>query len=196
MEILILIVVLLAIAGYGTMLYNRLVRRRNASENAFHQIDVQLKYRHDLIPNLVETVKGYASHERETLNEVIEARNKAEEIRSQAGSAGASAATMGELGRAEGELGGALGRLFALSEAYPDLKANENFRDLQETLTSTERKVSSARRAYNNAVMEYNNTVQTVPSNMIANMFNFTLATPLEFEDREEIQQAPQVSFS
>lgn len=195
MEFLILIIVLAVLLFYGTSLYNRLVRRRNAYQNAFHQIDVQLKYRHDLIPNIVETVKGYAAHERETLNEVIEARNSAERIRNEAAAAIGGTEVMTRLGEAEGALGSVLGRLFALSEAYPDLKANQNFLDLQETLTSTERKVASARRAYNNAVMEYNNAVQTVPSNFVANMFSFTPATALEFDDREAIQQAPEVRF-
>ncbi len=196
MEMLLIILVLLALMAIGVWLYNRLIRKRNAFRNAFAQIDVQLKRRHDLIPNLVESVKGYMSHERETLTEVIEARNSAEQVRQQASGTPGDPATMAELGRAEGTLGGVLSRLFALSESYPELRASENFRQLQEELTSTENRVSYARQAYNDAVMKYNNAVQTVPSNAVASMFNFGVVAMLEFEDREQLQQAPRVSFS
>lgn len=195
MELIIIVLLLLAALGYGTWLYNRLVRLRNAYRNAYAQIDVQLKRRHDLIPNLMETVKGYMQHERETLTAVIEARNQAEESRQKAAGAVGDPSAMSELGQAEGALGGVLGRLFALSEAYPDLKASENFRNLQEELSSTENRVGYARQAYNDAVMSYNNAVETVPSNMIASMFNFAPVAQLEFDDREEIQEPPQVSF-
>ena len=197
MEVIIaLLVIVLAIVLPGVLLYNRLVRKRNAFKNAFAQIDVQLKRRHDLIPNLVETVQGYMQHERETLTAVIEARNNAEQARQQSQNAPGDPNSMAKLGQAEGSLGGVLGRLFALSEAYPDLKANENFQSLQEELTSTENRVAYARQAYNDAAMRYNNAVEVVPSNIIAGMFNFTRAAMLEFEDRESLQEPPQVSFS
>lgn len=195
MEMLLILLVLLALLATGAWLYNRLIRKRNAFRNAFAQIDVQLKRRHDLIPNLVESVKGYMSHERETLTEVIEARNSAEQVRQQASGTPGDPATMAELGRAEGALGGVLSRLFALSESYPDLRASENFQQLQEELTSTENRVAYARQAYNDAVMKYNNAVQTVPSNVVASMFSFGVVAMLEFEDREQLQQAPRVSF-
>lgn len=197
MEVIIaLLVIVLAIVLPGVLLYNRLVRKRNAFKNAFAQIDVQLKRRHDLIPNLVETVQGYMQHERETLTAVIEARNNAEQVRQQSQNAPGDPNSMAKLGQAEGSLGGVLGRLFALSEASPDLKANENFQSLQEELTSTENRVAYARQAYNDAAMRYNNAVEVVPSNIIAGMFNFTRAAMLEFEDRESLQEPPQVSFS
>lgn len=195
MELIIGIVLLLAVIGYGTFLYNRLVRKRNAYRNAFSQIDVQLKRRHDLIPNLMETVKGYMQHERETLTEVIEARNQAESSRQKAAGAVGDPSAMAELGQAEGALGSVLGRFFALSEAYPDLKASENFRSLQEELSSTENRVAYARQAYNDSVMAYNNVVETVPSNLIASTFNFHTVAQLEFDDQEAIREAPKVSF-
>ncbi|WP_290632643.1 LemA family protein [Aquisalimonas sp.] len=191
-----LLIVLAVLIVPSVLLYNRLVRKRNAFKNAFAQIDVQLKRRHDLIPNLVETVQGYMAHERETLTAVIEARNNAEQVRQQTSGAAGDPASMEQLGKAEGSLGGVLGRLFALSEAYPDLKANENFRSLQEELTSTENRVAYARQAYNDAAMRYNNVVETVPSNIIAGMFNFARAGMLEFEDREAMQEPPKVQFS
>jgi LemA protein len=197
MEVLLVLLILVAIIG-GTLalLYNRLVRLRNAYLNAFAQIDVQLKRRHDLIPRLVEAVKGYMKHERETLEAVIRARNQAEEIRQQVQSVVGDPQAMARLSQAEGALGGVLGRLFALSEAYPDLKASENFRQFQEELTSTENRVAYARQAYNDAGMRYNNAVQTVPSNIIAGQFGFQPVGMLEFEDRRAIQEAPEVSFT
>jgi LemA protein len=192
---LIVILVIVAVAGLVALLYNRLVRLRNAYTNAFAQIDVQLKRRHDLIPNLIESVKGYMKHERETLEAVVKARNNAEEIRKQVATAVGDPAAMARLGQAEGALGAVLGRLFALSEAYPDLKASQNFLQFQEELTSTENRVAYARQAYNDAGMQYNNAVQTVPSNFVAGAFGFTPVGMLEFEDREAIQQAPKVSF-
>jgi LemA protein len=197
-ELLIVIVIIVAVVGYGVLLYNRLVSYRNTYRNAYRQIDVSLKQRHDMIPALVETVKGYAAHEKETLNAVIEARNSAENLRSQASqpSGDPDAETIGRLSQAEGTLGSALGRLFALSEAYPDLKADQTFLNLMEEISSMEQRVAASRRGYNNTVLEYNNAVQTVPSNFIANMFSFSPARELEFEDREAIQQMPKVSFS
>jgi LemA protein len=197
MEALIVLLVLIAVVvGAGALLYNRLVRLRNAFVNAFAQIDVQLKRRHDLVPRLVEAVKGYMKHERETLEAVIKARNQAEQLREQLQGAIGDPAMMAQLGQAEGALGSILGRLFALSEAYPDLKASENFRQFQEELTSTENRVAYARQAYNDAGMRYNNATQTVPSNMVASMFGFTPVGMLEFEDRAAIQEAPEVSFT
>lgn len=196
MELLIVLLVIVALVVFVVVLYNNLVRLRNAYLNAFAQIDVQLKRRHDLIPQLVETVKGYMKHERETLEAVINARNQAEQIRQAVGNAIGDPGAMAQLGQAEGMLGGMLGRLFALSEAYPDLKASENFRQFQEELTSTENRVAYARQSYNDSAMSYNNSVQSVPSNFVASTFGFREIGMLEFEDREAIQQAPKVSFS
>jgi LemA protein len=197
MELVLVLLILIAVVGGAVaLLYNRLVRLRNAYTNAFAQVDVQLKRRHDLIPSLVETVKGYMKHERETLEAVIKARNQAEEIRQQVQGVVGDPRAMAQLGQAEGALGGVLGRLFALSEAYPDLKASENFRQFQEELTSTENRVAYARQAYNDAGMRYNNAVETVPSNLIAGQFGFQPVGMLEFADREAIQEAPAVSFT
>jgi len=195
MEILVILLVVAALIGFVVVLYNRLVRLRNAYRNAFAQIDAQLKRRHDLIPNLVEAVKGYMTHERETLEAVTEARANAERMREQARGAIGDPAAMARLGQAEGALGSVLGRLFALSEAYPDLKASTNFMQFQEELTSTENRVAYARQAYNDAAMDYNNAVESVPSNLIARQFGFEPVGMLEFEDRETIQEAPEVSF-
>jgi LemA protein len=183
------------VALFVGAVYNRLVGLRNRYKNAFSQIDVQLKRRYDLIPNLVEAVKGYMSHERGTLEAVIEARNKA------AGAAKAAAANPGDaqaisgLAAAEGTLNGALGRLFALAEAYPDLKANQNMLALQEELGSTENKVAFARQAYNDAVMRYNTQRETFPDVVVANFLNFTEAKLFELESEKE-RQAPRVSFT
>jgi len=189
--------VLLAIVGllilYVIIEYNKLVRHRNIFQNAFKQIDVTLKQRHDMIPQLVSTVKGYAKHEQETLNGVIEARNQAEQMRGQTDTGDAK--SMLALGQAEGVLGKAMGGIFALSEAYPDLKADGAFRDLMEQLTSIENKVAASRRGYNNTVLEYNNVLETFPTNILGNMFSFTRASELEFEDREAIQEVPKVEF-
>ena len=194
------IVTLLVILGVGLLLvfslvgiYNRLVVARNRFKNAFAQIDVQLKRRYDLIPNLIEAVKGYMAHERETLDAVIQARNSAMAAEQKVAANPADPAAMKELNRAEGQLGGTLGRLFALSEAYPDLKANQNMLALQEELTSTENKVSFARQAFNDSVMAYNNRCEVFPSVMVARMFGFTEAALLEAADSE--REAPKVSF-
>ncbi len=179
------VVVLLIVIG----LYNSLVRKRIDTENAWAQIDVQLKRRYDLIPNLVETVKGYASHEQETLEGVIQARNQAVQITSDAAHAAQKA-------EAENMLTQALGRLFALSEAYPDLKANENFAALQEELTSTENRLGFARQHYNDTVARYTEALQTFPSNIIATVFNFEKRAYFELEPTAEAREAPKVSFS
>jgi LemA protein len=167
-------------------MYNGLVGLRNVVKNAWSQIDVQLKRRYDLIPNLVETVKGYAKHERETFEMVTKARNLAQ----QAANAGVA-----ERGKAEGELGMALGRLLAVAEAYPELKANQNFLALQEELTSTENKISFSRQYYNDSVLKYNNKIQMVPSNIIAGMFNFKQSEFFEVNVAEQ-REAPKVKFT
>jgi LemA protein len=192
---LILLAILVGIALFIVSLYNRLVGARNSYKNAFAQIDVQLTRRYDLIPNLVETVKGYIKHERETLEAVITARNTALSGLKAAAANPGDAAAMTALSGAEGQLGGALGRLFALAEAYPDLKANQNMMQLSEELTSTENKVAFARQAYNDAVMGYNNQREMFPGSVIAGMFNFTPAQLLEIA-KPEAREAPKVSFT
>jgi LemA protein len=175
--------------------YNRLVAYRNRYKNAFSQIDVQLKRRHDLIPNLVETVKGYMKHESGTLEAVIQARNAAVGASRAAAASPGDPAAMSGLAGAEGQLNGALGRLFALAEAYPDLKANQNMLSLQEELSSTENKVAFARQAYNDAVMKYNTRRETFPDVVVANFLNFTEARPFELDSEKE-REAPRVSFA
>lgn len=174
--------------------YNKLVRLRNRFRNAFAQIDVQLKRRHDLIPNLVETAKGYLKHERETLEAVISARNQAQGAVQAAAADPANAAAMQNLMGAENGLGSALGRLFAVVESYPDLKADQNMAQLTEELTSTENKVAFARQHYNDSVMRYNTAREMFPTAIAANIFNFGPATLFEIQDESE-KEAPQVSF-
>lgn len=196
--ILIVLLVLLALIVvplfWGVGAYNKLVQMRNRFKNAFAQIDVQLKRRHDLIPNLVETAKGYMKHERETLDAVISARNQAQGAAKAAGGDPTNAAAMQQMMGAEAGLSGALGRLMAVVEAYPDLKADQNMRQLSEELTSTENKVAFARQHYNDSVMQYNTRREVFPSVIIANMFNFDPATLFEIEDEAE-RKAPEVSF-
>lgn len=187
------IIVLLVISTI--MVYNRLVRLRNRFKNAFAQIDVQLTRRHDLIPNLVETAKGYMKHERETLEAVITARNQAVAGLREASQDPTDPDKMQKLSEAEQGLSGTLGRLFALTESYPDLKANQNMMQLSEELTTTENRVAFARQGYNDAVMEYNNAREVFPNNLLANMFNFKPAALLEIED-EAKREVPQVSFT
>jgi LemA protein len=187
--------IIAAIVFWTIGIYNRLVNERNRVRNGFAQIDVQLTRRYDLIPNLVEAVKGYMKHERETLEAVIQARNSAVSNLDAAKADPANAEAMKKLGASEGALGSALGRLFALSEAYPDLKANQNMMQFQEELASTENKVAFSRQAFNDAVLGYNNSVQNFPNNVIAGFFSFKLASFLEIES-EEMRQAPEVSFS
>jgi LemA protein len=186
--------VIAAIGFWAVGIYNSLVNLRNRVRNAFAQIDVQLTRRYDLIPNLVEAVKGYMKHERETLEAVIQARNSAVSSLDAAKADPANAAAMKKLGASEGALGSALGRLFALSEAYPDLKANQNMMQFQEELSSTENKVAFSRQAFNDAVLGYNNSAQNFPNNVIAGFFSFELASFLEIES-EEMRAAPEVSF-
>jgi LemA protein len=196
---LIIIVVVAALAiiivGWIVGIYNRLVRLRNRLRNAFAQIDVQLKRRHDLIPNLVETAKGYMKHERETLEAVMAARNQAQSAGQQAAAHPEDASAMRRLAGAEGALTGALGRLFAVVENYPDLKANQNMMQLSEELTSTENKVAFARQAFNDSVNTYNTYKQSFPAVVFAGGFGFQDAEFFEIEEPSE-REAPQVSFS
>ena len=187
----VVLLILLAVVGGGVVViglwfmltYNGLVKLRNQVRNAWSQIDVQLKRRYDLIPNLVETVKGYASHERETLEQVVQARQQ-----------GIDATSVGEQGRAENMITGALRQLFALSEAYPDLKANQNFLQLQEELASTENKIGFARQYYNDTVQQFNTRQQQFPANMVAGMLGFEASDFFEVEE-PEAREAPKVEF-
>jgi LemA protein len=182
LALIIILVVVVLIGLYAVFSYNGLVSLRNRIENAWAQIDVQLKRRYDLIPNLVETVKGYAAHERETLDAVIEARN-----------AGMNAAGPHDQAEAENQITGALKSLFALSEAYPDLKANQNFAQLQEELTGTEGRIAYARQFYNDTVYRYNTKIQSFPSNVLANAFRFSEREYFEADD--ESRGPTQVQF-
>jgi LemA protein len=180
--------IILALLAFGIFalvgMYNALVRLRNRVKNAWSQIDVQLKRRHDLIPNLVETAKGYMKHERETLEHITEARSRA-----------MGADGVGQKSAAEGQLSGALSKFMLVVENYPDLKANTNFLALQEELTSTENKIAYSRQGYNDAVLFFNNKIQVFPSNIIANTFNFTEEEFFEIEEAAE-RAAPKVSFT
>ncbi len=191
----ILIGLCVLLAGFLVGIYNRLVTARNGFKNAFAQIDVQLTRRYDLIPNLVEVAKGYIRHERETLEAVIAARNSASSGLKAAAANPASATAIQTLGGADAALSGALGRMFAVAEAYPDLKANQTMMQLSEELTSTENKVAFSRQAYNDSVLGYNNTREVFPHSVVAGMFGFQPAQPLEIE-KPEMRAAPKVSFS
>jgi len=197
METIIVLVVLAAIAFWIASIYNRLVALKNRYENGFSQIEVQLKRRYDLIPNLVETAKGYMAHERETLEAVINARNQAMAGLQAAAADPSNAGAIKELSGAEGMLGSAMGRLNVVMEAYPDLKANQNMMQLTEELTTTENKVAFSRQGYNDQVTAYNTYRQSFPPTVFANMFGHTDdAELLEFADSEQIQAAPNVSFN
>jgi LemA protein len=186
---------LVVVAGFLVVgIYNGLVTSRNAYKNAFAQIDVQLNRRYDLIPNLVETAKGYMAHERETLEAVIQARAAAVSGLKAASANPGDANAMAQLANADQGLTGALSRLMVVSEAYPDLKANQNMMQLSEELTSTENRVAFARQAYNDSVMGYNNKREVFPSNIIAGMFNFVAAALLEITEPAK-REAPKVSF-
>ncbi len=180
--IIIVVAVLAFLALILVYLYNKLVRLRNRTQNAWAQVNVQLRRRYDLIPNLVESVKGYASHERETFEEVTRARTAAQEAK-----------TVPEQAEAENALTAAIGRLFAVAEAYPQLRATENFQQLQQQLTETEQKIAISRQVFNDTVLTYNNSIQTVPTNVIAGMFHFEPRTFFEIED--PVQEAPRVQF-
>jgi LemA protein len=187
-SILILVIIVGLLAFYLVGIYNGLVRKRVATENAWSQIDVQLKRRHDLIPNLVETVKGYAAHEKETLEKVIQARNAAM----------SNAETdVKALSQAENMLSGALRQIFALSESYPDLKANQNFQQLQEELASTENRISFARQHYNDSVGVYNTAIQQVPANLVAGYGGFSRKDFFEVDEAEAaaIKEPPKIGF-
>ena len=184
MSILIVLIVIIAfVALFAVSIYNSLVKLRNQVKNAWSQIDVQLKRRHDLIPNLIETVKGYMTHERDTLENITKARSQA-----------VAAEGVGDKAKAEGELTSALGKFNLVVENYPDLKANQNFLSLQEELTSTENKISFSRQNYNDQVLFYNNKIQMFPSNIVAGMFQFTEEEFFEIEDEKE-KEVPKVSF-
>ncbi|HEX7341220.1 MAG TPA: LemA family protein [Rhodanobacteraceae bacterium] len=193
--VIVVLVIIAIIVVYFIAVYNGLVRARNGYKNNFAQIDVQLERRHDLIPNLVETAKGYIKHERETLEAVTQARAAAVTGLAGAKAKPGDAAAMQELGRSENGLTQALGRLFAVSEAYPDLKANQNMMQLSEELTSTENRIAFARQAYNDSVMSYNNHCQTFPASVVAGSFGFQSAEQLKLED-PAAREVPKVSFS
>ena len=193
-EILIFLGVVAAILLYGVAIYNKLVNLRNRVKNGFSQIDVQLTRRYDLIPNLIEAVKGYMEYEKETLEAVINARNTAVSGLQAASSDPTDGEAIKQLATADAALTGSLGKLFALSESYPDLKASENMMQFQEELTSTENKVAFARQAFNDAVMTYNNGCENFPNTIIAGWFTFKTAEFLEIES-EEKREVPKVSF-
>ena len=182
---------LMVIVGLWVMgIYNGLIRKRNAKDNNYSQIGIQLTRKYDLIPNLVKLVKGYMKHERTTLEEVIQARNMAANANAAVSANPSDPAAMKQMVAAEGTLGGVMGRLFALSESYPDLKANQNMMQLTEELTSTENKVTFARQAFNDSVMGYNNALQVFPANMVAGMFGFTEAIFFEVEGLGDVGKA------
>ncbi|MFT5301312.1 MAG: LemA protein [Mariniblastus sp.] len=190
--LIVLVVFFLIFAMWAMGVFNNLVKLRNRFENAFSQIDVQLKRRHDLIPNLVNVAKGYMSHEKETLEAVIQARNQA--VSAGSGANPRDGDSMDQMANAESNLNGALGRLLMIAESYPDLKANENMLALQEELTSTENKVSFARQAYNDAVTVYNTTREQFPANVVAGTFGFDSARLFEVDEPAE-RNAPKVEF-
>jgi LemA protein len=195
--LLILLIIVAVVAFWAVGIYNGLVRARNAFRNAFAQIDVQLQRRFDLIPNLVETAKGYIRHERETLEAVIAARGAAMSGLAAAKANPGDPAAMAELANSQGLLNGALGRLMAVAEAYPDLKANQNMMQLSEELTSTENKVAFARQAFNDSAMAYNNRREVFPSSVVAGMFGFAPAALLEIpaDQQAAVRAAPKVRF-
>ncbi len=195
MGLIVFFVLIVAVVFWAVASYNRLVGQRNEFKNAFAQIDVQLKRRYDLIPNLVETARKYIAHERETLEAVVKARNSAVSAHAAAATDPSNPEAMRQLAAAEGGLSGALGRLFAVAEAYPDLKANQTMMQLTEELTSTENRIAFARQAFNDSVMTYNNAVQQFPSNFIAGAFSFQPAELLKATESDEERKAVNVQF-
>lgn len=191
----VVLIVIVIIVGYLVAIYNGLVKARNKYKNSFAQIDVQLTRRHDLIPNLVETAKGYLKHESETLEAVTQARTDAMSGLEGAKASPGNAEAMKQLGDSENALTQTLGHLFAVQESYPDLKANENMMQLSEQLTSTENRVAFARQAYNDSIMTYNNRCQMFPASIIAGSFGFEPAHPLEIDDPSK-RETPEVSFT
>ena len=190
----VILFLLFLFAMWAMGIYNKLVTLQNRYENAFSQIEVQLKRRHDLIPNLVNVAKGYMEHEKDTLEAVIQARNQAISASNAAAAKPGDDTAMKDLGNAEGQLNGAIGRLLMIAESYPDLKANENMMVLQEELTSTENKVSFARQGYNDAVTTYNTSRELFPANMVAGMFGYDHARLFEIEEPGQ-REAPKVEF-
>lgn len=193
--LIVLIVVVLVVLFWAVGAYNRLVSLQNQVRNAFSQIDVQLKRRYDLIPNLVETARGYMKHERETLEAVIAARNQAVNANARAASDPSDTGAMRQMASAEGMLSATLGKMFALSESYPELKANENMMQLTEELTSTENRIAFARQAYNDGVMQYNTSREQFPGSIIAGMFAFKAAELLQSTESPEERKPVKVSF-
>lgn len=193
--VLVLLAIIVVVVIWAISAYNGLVASRNQFKNAFSQIDVQLKRRYDLIPNLVETAKAYMAHERDTLEAVIAARNHAVNANKQAAGDPADATTFRQMVAADGVLNASLGRLFALSESYPDLKANENMMQLNEELSSTENRIAFARQGYNDNVMSYNIAIEQFPNSVIANMFGFKVGTLLESTESPEERKAIKVAF-
>ena len=196
LPLIVLVVVIAAVAFYFVGIYNKLVSLRNFYLNAFTQIDIQLKRRYDLIPNLVESAKGYLAHERGTLEAVIKARNTAFDASKIAATSPGNALAMSGLNQAEGALSGLLSKLVAVMESYPDLKANKTISDLMEELTSTENRIGFARQAFNDAVTSYNISREQFPSNVISSSFGFEKAALLEVVEKPEERQAPKVSFT
>jgi LemA protein len=194
--LIVMVVILVALAIWVAAMYNNMVALKNRFQNSFSQIDVQLKRRYDLVPNLVETAKAYMGHERKTLEAVIAARNMAYNAAQKAAANPADAKTMQALGAAETGLSGALSKFMAVSEAYPDLKANTTMLQLSEELTSTENKIAFARQAYNDSVMGYNTAIEQFPANLIASSFTFKPATLLESTEAPEERKAPKLAFS
>jgi LemA protein len=193
--VIVLLAIILLVVFWAVGAYNRLVSLRNQFRNAFSQIDVQLKRRHDLIPNLVETAKGYMKHERDTLEAVIAARNQAAAANVKAVADPGNAAAVQQMAAAEGALSSTLGKMFALSEAYPDLKANQNMMQLTEELSSTENRIAFSRQAYNDGVMQYNTSLEQFPGSVIANLFAFKSAELLQATESPEERKAVKVSF-
>ncbi|MFC5473108.1 LemA family protein [Paraherbaspirillum soli] len=195
MKVLIFLAIVVAIVFWVIGQYNQLVSLRNRFKNAFAQIDVQLKRRYDLIPNLVEVAKGYIKHERETLEAVIAARNQAVSANAKVGGDTTDTAAVQQMAASEGALNSNLGKLFALSEAYPDLKANQNMMQLTEELTATENKISFSRQGYNDSVMEYNTSIEQFPGSILAGMFSFKPAELLQATEAPEERKAVKVTF-